>query len=116
MPASALATPIREILLRPLPGSETRAILAFALFAAVQLTDASMTAAGVSRFGVTMEGNPLVAFYIDACGLTTGLFATKALALTAGAILHASAKHFALVLLTVVFVFAAIVPWALALA
>jgi hypothetical protein len=110
------ATPLREMLIRPLPGSKTHAILAFALFAAVQVTDASLTAAGVSRFGVSMEANPLVAFYIDACGLMTGLFATKALAIAAGAILHASARYLALAVLTVIFVFAAIVPWALALA
>jgi hypothetical protein len=116
MPARVMATPLREMLVRTLPGSETHAILAFALFAAVQVTDASLTAAGVSRFGVAMEANPLVAFYIDACGLITGLCATKALAITAGAILHASSRYLALVLLTVIFVFAAIVPWALALA
>jgi hypothetical protein len=116
MSACVAATPLREILLRPLPGSQTHAILAFALFAAVQLTDASLTAAGVSRFGVSIEGNPLVAFYIDACGLMTGLCATKALAIAAGAVLHTCAKYLALVLLTVIFVFAAIVPWALALA
>jgi hypothetical protein len=99
-----------------LPGSDTRAILALALFAAVQFADAAMTASGVSRFGTAMEANPLVAAYINLCGLVPGLCAAKALALSAGTILHLSARYFALVLLTVLFVFGALLPWAWTLA
>jgi hypothetical protein len=99
-----------------LPGSNTRAILAFALFAAVQVADAALTASGVSRFGMAIEANPLVASYIDVCGLIPGLCAAKALALSAGTVLHISARYFTLALLTVVFVFGALLPWALTLA
>ena len=98
------------------PGSRTRAILALALFAAVQIADAAFTSVGVSRFGAAAEANPLVAAYIEAYGLVIGLCAAKAVAITAGAILHAAGQYLILVLLTVVCVFAAIVPWALALA
>ena len=76
----------------------------------------ALTASGVARFGVSVEANPLVASYIDVCGLVTGLCAAKALAISAGAILHAAAQYFVLVLLTDIFVFAALVPWAFALA
>ena len=114
--ARALAGTCRALLTRTLPGSRTRTILPFALFAAVQLADAALTANGVSRFGMSIEANPLVASYIDVWGLTAGLCAAKALAISAGAILHAAAQHLALALLTVIFVFAALVPWALTLA
>ena len=103
-------------MLRTLPGSRTHAILAFALFAAVQLADAALTMTGVSRFGLSIEANPLVASCIDMYGLVTGLCAAKALAISAGAILHVTAQYLILALLTVVFVFAALVPWTLTLA
>ena len=109
MNGRALLTPI-------LPGSNTHAVLAFALFAAVQFADGVLTACGVWRFGVAIEANPLVASYIHICGLVPGLCAVKALALSAGTILHLSAQYFALVLLTVIFVFAALLPWAWTLA
>lgn len=114
--ARALARTCRGLLTRTLPGSRTRTILAFALFAAVQVADAALTASGVSRFGMSVEANPLVASYIDVWGLTAGLCAAKAMAISAGAILHAAAQHLVLVLLTLIFVFAALVPWAFALA
>ncbi len=55
----------REQLSNTLPGSQTRTILALALFAAVQFADAIWTATGVSRFGLTIEANPLVASSIE---------------------------------------------------
>jgi hypothetical protein len=114
---TASAAPTRfAFLTRRLPGSRTRGILPFALFAAVQLADAALTATGVSRFGPSIEANPLVASYIAAYGLIAGLCAVKAVALSAGTILLATAQHFALALLTVLFVFGALVPWALTLA
>ena len=82
----------------------------------MQLADAALTINGVSRFGLSIEANPLVASYIDMYGLVTGLCAAKALALSAGAILHVTAQYLILALLTVVFVFAALVPWTLTLA
>ena len=114
-PSRAVTTDGGGFLARTLPGTPTHAILAFALFAAVQLADATLTAIGVSRFGVSAEANPLVASFISLCGPIAGLCAAKAVALAAGALLHAAARYLALVLLTVVFVFAALVPWAVAL-
>jgi hypothetical protein len=115
-PGRTATTRYSGLLSPTLPGSNTRAILAFALFVAVQFADAALTASGVSRFGTAMEANPLVAAYINLCGLVPGLCAAKALALSAGTILHLSAQYFALVLLTVLFVFAALLPWAVTLA
>jgi len=103
-------------LARPLPGTRTRAIVSLALFTAVQVADASMTAVGVRRFGLGAEGNPLVSFYIQTWGLAAGLMGAKLIAVAAGLVLHALSRHLELALLTVVFVFGAIVPWAWALA
>ena len=114
-PSPAATTRSGGFLARTLPGTPTHAILAFALFAAVQLADATLTLIGVSRFGVSAEANPLIASFISLCGPIAGLCAAKAVAIVAGAILHAAARYLALVLLTVVFVFAALVPWAVAL-
>jgi hypothetical protein len=105
-----------DVASRRLPGSRTPAILPFALFTAVQVADAWLTVLGLARFGVTAEGNPLVALCISVCGVTTGLIAVKAMAIAAGALLLVRAEHLILTALTVVFVFAAVVPWAWALA
>jgi hypothetical protein len=111
-----LARRIRCSLARRLPGSQTRAVVLLALFAAVQLADASLTLAGVSEFGPGAEANPIVLFYINTWGLVGGLVGVKAVALASGVVLHAMSKHLALALLTVVFVFGALVPWSFALA
>jgi hypothetical protein len=99
-----------------LPGADTRAISAFALFTAVQAADAGLTAMGVSRFGVVIEANPLVASCIHAYGVLCGLLLAKSLAIFLGAILHVTSQTLVLVGLTVFCVFAALVPWSVALA
>ena len=100
----------------PLPGSETRAILPFALFTAVQIADACLTLTGVNRFGAGAEANPFVAYCISTCGVSAGLATVKGVAILAGAVLHARSEHLILAVLTVIFVFAALVPWSWALA
>jgi hypothetical protein len=114
--SGALARAIVSCCSRPLPGTATPAVVTLALFVGVQIADASLTAVGVSRFGVSAEANPLVAFYIGSLGLVRGLIVAKAIALAAGAMLHAYARHLIVVLLTVLVVFAAVVPWAWQLA
>ena len=116
MPAHAAFAKLRAILTRTLPGSGTHTILILALFAAVQVADAALTAMGVVRYGPAIEANPIVASCIDTYGLLSGLCAAKAFAIGGGAILHATTQSLALVLLTVFCVFAALVPWAVALA
>jgi hypothetical protein len=105
---------VLQALAGPLPGSQTRAIGGLALFAAVQLADASLTAMGISRFGIGVEANPLVAFSISTCGLT-GLVGAKAVAVAGGAVLYARSRHLILAGLTVFSVFAAVLPWTWAL-
>lgn len=109
------ADQLLRTLARPLPGSQTRAIGALALFAAVQVADASLTVTGVSRFGIGVEANPLVAFSISTFGIP-GLVGAKAVAVAGGVVLHACSQHVTLAALTVCSVFAAVVPWTWALA
>jgi di/tricarboxylate transporter len=95
-----------------LPGSSTHAIFPFALFAAVQLADAVLTALGVQRFGVAAEANPLISFTMQTFGVTTALATWKLLACVGGAVLYVTGRHLELALLTVISVLAAAVPWA----
>ena len=99
-----------------LPNSSTRAVLAFALFAAVQLADAVLTQRGIERFGLAAEANPLIGFTMRSFGITTALASWKLFAVLAGAVLHVSERHLALAILTLFAVFAAAVPWAWILA
>jgi di/tricarboxylate transporter len=95
-----------------LPGSATHAIFPFALFAAVQLADAILTAIGVQRFGLAVEANPLISFTMQTFGVTTALATWKLLACVGGAVLYLTGRHLELALLTVISVLAAAVPWA----
>ncbi len=101
---------------RKLSGSETRGIAILALFASVQLADAIWTAQGIARFGAGIEANPLLAFLVSTCGVAGALIAAKGVAIASGALLHATARDLALSVLTVAYVFGAIVPWAWTLA
>jgi hypothetical protein len=95
-----------------LPGSETRALWTLALFAAIQLADGVMTAAGIAQFGPAVEANPLLHAAGDAIGFGPALVAAKTLAILGATVLHIQAKHLPLALLTLAYVAIAIVPWA----
>lgn len=90
--------------------------LALALFVAVQVADACSTAAGVALYGPAIEANPVLALLMNAWGTTAGLLAGKLLAVAGGAILYLNSRHLTLNLLTVGYVYAALVPWAWVLA
>jgi hypothetical protein len=98
-----------------LPGSTTRAISPVALFVAVQIADAFLTVAGVSRFGMAMEGNPVLLRSMMLLGPSTTLLGAKSIAVLCGGILYRCERHLILALLTIVYVFGAIVPWSLIL-
>jgi hypothetical protein len=108
--------PMRRILGRRSPVSPTREPSAFALFAAVQIADACSTAAGVAHFGAMVEANPILHFFMATFGVTAALLIWKIVALAGGVVLHVNARHLALVVLTVGYVYAAILPWAWLLA
>jgi hypothetical protein len=84
---------------------------AVALFVAVQIADGVLTFAGIARFGPAVESNPLLALSIASLGAGATLSIAKSLAVVFGLILHRVGCHLALALLTVLYVFAAVLPW-----
>lgn len=100
---------------RRLPNSGTRAFWALALFIAVQVADGVLTAVGIGRFGPTIEGNPLLVHSILTLGSTPALLIAKAVAILAGTLLHIHSYHLVLAFLTVAYVFATVIPWAILL-
>lgn len=98
-----------------LPNSKTRAILALALFAAVQVADGVLTALGVARFGMGVEANPLLVHAMIAFGSASVLVAAKMIAILGGSVLHAYSYDLVLAALTAGYVFATVLPWALLL-
>jgi hypothetical protein len=98
-----------------LPNSDTRAYWALALFVAVQIADGVLTAVGIGRFGPTIEANPILVHSIQAFGSGPALLGAKSVAILAGSLLHAHSYHLVLTLLTVAYVFATLIPWAILL-
>jgi len=94
-----------------LPGSATRGISAVALFAAVQMADGILTFAGVARFGPAVESNPILSLSIMAVGAGTALSIAKLAAIMLATVLHGTRSHLLLALLTVFYVFVAVLPW-----
>lgn len=94
-----------------LPGSNTRGISALALFAAVQVADGILTLVGISRYGPAMEFNPMLSLSITALGPGTALSIMKVGAVALATILHGTRSHLALAILTVFYVFFAVLPW-----
>ena len=82
------------------------------LFVLVQLCDGVLTYLGVHTFGASIEANPIVAWYIAAIGLGTGVVAIKAFAVGCAAILYWCACHRTLGLLTMMYLGLAVWPWA----
>ena len=94
-----------------LPNSRTRAVSVLVLFAMVQIADAVMTFAGVSKFGLQAEGNAVLLFYMMMCGAGATLTGAKLLAITLATVLHLRSYYTTLAILTVVYVLGAIAPW-----
>jgi hypothetical protein len=90
------------------PSSAQIAWLAFVL---VQALDGAMSYVGVSLHGPGIEGNPLVAWYLEAFGPAVGFTVAKLFAVTCGAVLYLTARHRWVAILTVVYVVFAVVPW-----
>ena len=102
----------RSLARTTLPGSATRGIAAVALFTAVQLADGVLTAEGVARFGLAFESNPVIAMLIAAVGAGFTLSIAKTFAVAMAMRLHGAGCHLTLALLTVFYVFVAMLPWA----
>ncbi len=81
-------------------------------FVAVQVLDGVLTYLGVRIFGLSIEANPLVAWYAGALGTVAGLIAAKLFAIGCASVLYVTARHRTVAVLTVIYLVFAIVPWA----
>ena len=80
-------------------------------FFAAQFFDGAFTYVGVHHFGLGIEANPIVGWYIAALGIGYALIATKALAVGCAAVLHLFARHRLIGALTILYLTMAIRPW-----
>src|SRR3954471_18820947 len=80
-------------------------------FLAAQFFDGALTYIGVHHYGLGIEANPIVGWYIAVLGIGYALFATKALAVACAALLHLFARHRVIGVLTILYLMAAIGPW-----
>jgi hypothetical protein len=85
-------------------------------FLAAQFCDGAFTYLGVHHFGLDIEANPIVGWYIAALGIGYALLATKAVAVACAAVLHLFARHNVIAVLTIFYLALAISPWVLLLA
>jgi len=81
-------------------------------FLCAQVLDGVFTYLGVSRWGPSVEANPIVGGAVALAGLGLGLSAVKMTAIAFGMLLHLQRVHYLVALLTAVYVAAAILPWA----
>jgi len=96
--------------------AKTRALGLLALFVILQIADAWLTAAGIDRFGMAAEANPLLALPMALLGPAAALTIAKGAAIAGAVVLYRLSKHTLLATLTVMYMFVAVMPWAVALA
>lgn len=85
--------------------------LALVVFLLAQALDGALTYVGVSVYGPSMEGNPLIGWLMDSLGHGPGLATAKLTAGAFGIALHLSAVHKAVAALAAFYIAVAIVPW-----
>jgi hypothetical protein len=83
----------------------------FVLFTLVQLGDGVLTYRGMRVFGVGIEGNPLIVWFSATVGAGLALVGAKTLAMVCAAVLHLTARHQVIAVLTLAYLVAAIWPW-----
>jgi hypothetical protein len=82
-----------------------------AFFVLLQLADGVLTYAAVERFGPTAEGNPILVAWMSLTGIGPALTGAKLLACACGGVLYAAGVHGVLILLSMFYLLAAVVPW-----
>jgi hypothetical protein len=96
---------------RLLPGHETVAEAIWIAFVVVQALDGAMTFIGMQAFGIHIEANPLIAWYVSLLGPALALLAVKLFAVACGAALYLTARHRTLAVLALTYLVAAVGPW-----
>jgi hypothetical protein len=82
-----------------------------AIFLVLQAADGVLTYFAVSRFGAAAEGNPLLATWIMLTGAAPALVGAKTMACLCGGLLYVAGVHHVLAGLSVLYLFAAVIPW-----
>ena len=85
--------------------------LVFAIFLVFQAADGLMTYGAVSIWGSAAEGNPLLQTWMALVGPGPALVGAKLLASACGTILYVLGGTRILTALTLLYLFAAVVPW-----
>jgi hypothetical protein len=85
--------------------------LAFVGFLVVQYLDGFYTYLGFSIWGLNIEANPLIRSAMAVVGPGTGLALAKLVAISFGMMLHLRRVHYAVAILTAIYVVLSIVPW-----
>jgi uncharacterized membrane protein len=93
------------------PRTARSADVVVVVFLVAQACDGVLTYVGVSLYGVGMEGNPLLAWLMEAIGEGPALATAKGVAGAFGIALHLAAVHRVLAALSVFYVAVAIGPW-----
>ena len=81
------------------------------VFVMLQAADGLLTYAAVARFGTEAEGNPLLATWIMLTGAAPALVGAKTLACLCGGLLYMAGVHHVLAGLSMLYLFAAVIPW-----
>lgn len=85
--------------------------LLLAVFMLLQVADGLMTYVAVDMFGPQAEGNPLLVTWMSMLGYGPALLGAKLLACGCGVVLYVCGVNHALVGLTALYLFGAVMPW-----
>jgi hypothetical protein len=83
-------------------------VIAFLL---AQASDGVLTYVGVSIYGVSIEGNPILGWMMGTLGHGVALTAAKGVAGAFGILLHLGSVHKVVAALTAFYFAVAVVPW-----
>ena len=85
--------------------------LTLLLFLVFQAADGLMTYGVASLFGADVEGNPLIATWMQIVGVGPAVFIAKVASAAGGILLYVRGVHFWLAACTVFYAFGAVIPW-----
>ncbi len=86
--------------------------LALVAFLLSQVLDGAFTYLGISLYGPSIEGNPIVGWLMSRLGQGPTLTAIKVTASTLGITLHLISVHRVVAVLALLYMGAAVLPWA----
>ncbi len=81
-------------------------------FVVAQCLDGIFTYVGVRAWGLGMEVNPLLVWFMSVIGVGIGLIAVKIVAVVLGTIIYRSGRHNIVAVLATIYLVVAVLPWA----